>query len=160
MWPLNVFYAVCYTTLTCALRPSSRLPVSGSVKNNNWADEFKDRRPDLLFAFHSSISASYLYKNNLPPSCRPWLKIDWHLCRMPRAGNSPLHRCYFVPPSINRNKSKMAPEPLKGLTGAKGLVHGVRRRKKKNKQFMWEKRSSPLRPPLAATHDEVDTAAI
>lgn len=136
-------------------------PPADLWKNNNWADELKDRRPDLLFAFHSSISASYLFKNNLLPSCRPWLKIDWHLRRVPRAGNSPLHRCCFVPLSINRNKSKMAPEPPKGLTGAKGLVHGVRRRKKKkNKQFMWEKRSSPLRPPLAATHDEVDTAAI
>lgn len=44
----------------------------------------------------------------------------------------------------------------KGPTGAQGLVHGGR----KNKQFIWEKRSSPLRPPLAATQKELDSSAI
>ena len=46
----------------------------------------------------------------------------------------------------------------KGPSRAKGPVHGGRRRK--NKQFIQEKRSSPLRPPLAATQKELDTAAI
>lgn len=46
----------------------------------------------------------------------------------------------------------------KGPTGAKGPVHGGRRRK--NKQFSQERRSSPLRPPLAASQKELDTAAI
>lgn len=49
-------------------------------------------------------------------------------------------------------------EATKGPTRAKGLVHGGRRRK--NKQFIREKGSSPLRPPLAATQKELDTAAI
>lgn len=49
-------------------------------------------------------------------------------------------------------------EATKGPSRAKGPVHGGRRRK--NKQFIQEKGSSPLRPPLATTPKELDTAAI
>lgn len=110
----------------------------------------------LSFSFFLSLSlsffasASYLFKNNQLLSCQLWLKIDCHLCQVPRPGKSPAAPPQPPPPpqppSINCNKSRRHREPLKGLTEAKGPVHRVRRRS----NLCARKDASPPRPPFGS----------
>lgn len=103
----------------------------------------------LSFSLYIFPSASHLFKNNQLLSCQLWLKIDCHLCRVPRPGKSPV-----APPqplSINCNKRRRHQEPEKGLTEAKGPVHGVRRRSN-----LCERKR---RLTFKTSHKQLDTAA-
>lgn len=154
-----MFCVVCYTTPARAVtqEPPRRSGFwSTQITNDRIQSKTVHQILHLLSIFFPH-QGFFLFKIKLLLSIQLWLKIDWHLHWVPGRESpraSPLFLYLGALSAIKVDDSGAT----KGPTGAKGPVHGEGR--KKNKQFIWEKRSSPLRPPLAATQKELDTAAI